>query len=256
MRALLKKAVAAAAGALAIALFVLSPAVVAAQDAVTPQNKAAIEKVVRDYILNNPEIVVEAIEALRERRRLAEANADQEFLRANAEQIYNDTASATDGNLKGDVTIVEFFDYRCGVCKRVHPIVKELMKGDPNIRRVMKEWPILGPNSVVASRAAIASRKQGDKLYFAFHNAMMEAKANLEMGTVMRIAKSVGLDTDQLSTDMKDPAINGIIQRNYALAENLKLNGTPSFLIGDRIIRGGQDLESMRQLVAIARQKK
>lgn len=256
MRAVFSWATAARTCLVVMTLVALMPLSATAQDTAAPQNKAAIEKIVREYILNNPEIVMEAIEALRERRRLAEANADQEFLRANAEQIYNDPASAADGDPRGDVTIVEFFDYRCGVCKRVHPIVKELMESDPKIRRVMKEWPILGPNSIVASRAAIAARKQGDDLYFAFHNAMMEAKSDLELPTVLQIAKSVGLDAARLSKDMDDPEIAETIRRNYALAENLKLNGTPSFLIGDRIIRGGQDLESMRQLVATARRAK
>ena len=240
--------------ALALAVFsVAGPPPAAAQD-VTDPNRAAMEKVVRDYILEHPEIIVEAIEKLRERKRLAEINADRETLVANTADIYRDKTSPVGGNPDGDVTVVEFFDYRCGVCRQVHPIVNQLIEGDPKIRRVYKEWPILGPESVVAARAAIAAHKQGR--YLPFHNALMEARSNVTEATVLRIASSVGLDVARLQMDMQSPETGAIIQKNYALAQSLKLNGTPSFLIGDRIIRGGQDLESMRALVAQARARK
>ncbi|CAN0580603.1 unnamed protein product, partial [Laminaria digitata] len=130
-------------------------------------DKAAIEKIVRDYILNNPEIITEAVKILQDRKKLADAAADRELLDANRAALLDNPASPVGGNPKGDVTVVEFFDYRCGVCKRIHPIIAELEKSDRNIRRVYKEWPILGPNSILASRAAIASRKQGK--YLPFH---------------------------------------------------------------------------------------
>ena len=227
-----------------------------ANDGGAAMDRSAVERIVRDYILKNPEIVMEAIQALRDRERMAEAENDRQALASLADRIFRDPASPVGGNPDGDVTVVEFFDYRCGVCKRVHPIVKELVAGDPKIRRVYKEWPILGPNSVIASRAALASRRQGDDRYFAFHDAMMVAKSGLEEPAILQIAKSVGLDLARLQKDMRDPEIEAIIRRNYELAEALNLNGTPSFLIGDRIIRGGQDLESMRKLVADARKAK
>ena len=127
----------------------------------TAGQKAAFEKVVRDYILQNPEIISEAIERLRAKQRLAEAQANKETLVTNWAAIFEDADAPVGGNPKGDVTVVEFFDYRCGVCKRIQLVVRELVKTDRNIRRVYKEWPILGPESVLAARAVIASRKQG-----------------------------------------------------------------------------------------------
>lgn len=233
----------------------LSPAQpTAAAGPVSPSDKAAMEQVIRDYLLENPEIIMEAIAKLREKKQLAEQQADRQAVASNAEVIYRDPTSPVGGNPKGDVTIVEFFDYRCGVCRRVHPIVNQLVDDDRNIRRVYKEWPILGPDSVIAARAAIAAQRQGK--YFEFHNAMMESRTSLEEPSILRIAATVGLDVDRLRKDMGSAETNAVLQRNYELAEKLKLNGTPSFLIGDRLIRGGQDLESMRATVAQIREAK
>ena len=219
----------------------------------TPDRRA-IETVIREYILENPEIVMQAIEKLQERQALAEREADRELVAAAAEEIFEDPDSPVGGNAAGDVTLVEFFDYRCGVCKRVHPIVAELVESDPGLRRVYKEWPILGPESTMAARAALASREQGE--YLAFHDALMEARTPLDEDAVMRIAASAGLDADRLRDDMSAPEIEETIRRNHELAARLGLNGTPSFLVGGRIVRGGRDLDSMRALVAEERERK
>ena len=223
---------------------------------VSAAHKAEFEKIVRDYILRNPEIVAEAIQILRAKKKVAEATADKEYLASNRATLISDPASPVGGNPKGDVTIVEFFDYRCGVCKRIYPIVDELVRTDKNIRHVYKDWPILGPNSVLAARAAIATHKQGK--YLSFHKVMIEAKSDFGEGTIMAIAQSVGLDAARLRKDMRSPETSAIFGKNYALAEKLKLNGTPSFVIGDTLLRGGggRDLESLRVLVAEARAKK
>jgi len=240
-------------GAAALIALALPAATAQADPGAGLPQRAIVEEIVRDYILNNPEIVMEAIEKLREKRREAELAADRNALRASAAALYEDPAAPVGGNPEGDVTIVEFFDYRCGVCKRVHPIVEELVKSDGKIRRVYKDWPILGPDSVVAARAALASRKQGK--YLPFSNAMMESKVNLNRDAVMAIARSVGIDTAKLDADMKAEEIDKIISQNYALADRLGLNGTPSFVIGETIVRGGQGLDAMRALVAEAREK-
>ena len=242
--------------AAAVLAFVAGPATSAGS--LTETQKKEVEAVIQDYLLKNPEIISKAIDALQARQREAEEKASKAALIANRSQLFKDATSPVGGNPNGDITVIEFFDYRCGVCKRVHPIVARLIKDDPNIRRVYKEWPILGPDSVLAARAALASRKQGK--YFVFHNAMMEAlisgKAEGVAASIMTIAKRVGLDTTQLTRDMGSPEINGILQRNFALAEALKLNGTPSFVIEDTLLKGGRDLPTMRKLVADARAKK
>ena len=140
------------------------------------------------------------------------------------------------------------------MCKRVHPIVAKLIEEDPKIRRVYKEWPILGPDSVTAAHAALASRKQGK--YFAFHKALMEARGRLNRDAVMKVAKRVGLDTTQLARDMESPEIKQILRQNNTLAAALKLNGTPSFVIGDTLLRGGRGLAGLQKLVAEARARK
>jgi protein-disulfide isomerase len=233
------------------------PAGLSAQSAKGPAattDKAAVEKIVRDYILNNPELITDAIRILREKKKLAENAGDMQMLASNRAELVSDPESPVGGNPNGDVTVVEFFDYRCGVCKRVHPIVDQLIKSDPNIRRVYKEWPILGPNSVLAARAAIASRNQGK--YLSFHKVMMDASSSFGESAIMAMAESVGIDAARLRKDMRTPETDEIIRKNYALAEKLKLNGTPSFVIGDTLLRGGRDLDSLRALVAEARAKR
>ena len=248
-----------AAGALTALVFMAGMTGAASAQAPSPASagtadKAAIEKIVRDYILDNPEIVADAIQRLREKKKRADGAADLQRLAANRDALLNDPASPVGGNPQGDVTIVEFFDYRCGVCKRLHPIVDELVKSDPDIRRVYKDWPILGPNSVLAARAAIASRKQGK--YLSFHKVMMESGSAFGESAIMAMAESVGIDAARLRRDMRAAETDEIIRSNYALAEKLKLTGTPSIVIGDTLLRGARDLASLRALVAGARAKK
>lgn len=230
---------------------------VLAQDknATTASSPAAIEKIVRDYLKKHPEIVVEAIESYRQQQRAREEAAALKVVSDRKAELTKDPYSVVGGNPNGDVTVVEFFDYRCGVCKRVHAVVAKLERRDKNVRRVYKEWPILGPESVFASRAAIASRKQGDKKYIAFHNAMMEARKALSTKAVFEIAGRVGLDRQRLQKDMKSSEVDQIIKRNYGLASALKLTGTPSFVIGDQLLRGARDFDTMLQMVRDARKK-
>jgi protein-disulfide isomerase len=234
-------------GVAALCVCLVSPAANAA-DKISPDQKKAFESVIRQYLLENPEIIAEAIEALQKKRERAEADAGKAVLRSQHAALFNDPESPISGDKNGDVTVVEFFDYRCGVCKRVHPIVDTLMKGDRKLRRVYKDWPILGPDSVFAARAALASRAQGK--YLEFHNAMMAARGRLDKSAVYKIAKNIGIDHQRLLRDMDSPEIAKILRRNYQLAEALKLNGTPSFVIGDKILKGGRDLATMRQIVA------
>ena len=214
----------------------------------------AIEKIIRNYILSNPEIVAEAISLIQEKKKLDETAADRHMLLENRKEIIYDPASPVAGNPNGDVSIVEFFGYRCGVCRQIHPIVNQLVKSDSNIRHVFKIWPILGPRSVLAGRAAIASRRQGK--YHAFHKVMMETNSAFDENAIMGMAESIGIDTALLRVDLFSAETDAMISKNYALAEKLKLNGTPSFVIGDVLLRGARDLESLRRLVAAARAKK
>jgi protein-disulfide isomerase len=212
------------------------------------------EQRVREYLLKNPEVIMEALQVLQERQRAAEAENLKRTLAERSEEILNDPAAPTGGNPAGDVTLVEFFDYNCPYCRRVAPTVTELEEADPDLRLVYKEFPILGPGSQFAARAALASRRQGK--YVPFHNALMQATDQVTEATVMETAREVGLDTEQLRADMQDPAIQEAIGRNLQLASALGITGTPSFIIGEEVVPGAVDLGTLQSLIAHARREK
>jgi len=213
----------------------------------------AVERVVEDYLDHHPEFVSKAIDRLHEQQATAAHDAARTAIRDNASALFHDAADQVLGNPQGDVTVVEFFDYRCPYCKRVTPDLMATLKSDGNIRLVLKEFPILGPDSVLATRAAIASVKQGK--YAAFHLALLGSKSALDEKTIMSIAESTGLDTTRLAADMKDPAIDAVVKKNYALAEALKIDGTPAFVIGDELVPGVLDGSELEKLVKAARAK-
>ena len=166
-------------------------------------------------------------------------------------EIFDDPAAPVGGNPQGDVTIVEFFDYRCPYCKQVLPSLQELLKEDHKLRFVYKEMPVLGPQSVVAARAALAAQRQGK--YEAFHSSMMATKGQIGEDTVYKVAGSVGLDVDRLKKDMAAPEIEQTLKANLALADALNIHGTPGFVIGDHIVPGAIDLDALKNMVADAR---
>lgn len=210
-----------------------------------------LDQRIRDYILDHPEVVVEAIQRWQDQQRQAQAEQYKAVVQQRKGEIFDTSVGTTVGNPDGDVTVVEFMDYNCGYCRRVFPAVQQLAEEDGNVRILFKEFPILGPGSDFASRAALASREQG--LYREFHNALMTSGKRLEKAQVLAIAEEVGLDVQQLQADMNDPAIDEIIRRNHALAQDLAINGTPGFVIGDEIVRGATSLEHLRQLITEAR---
>lgn len=230
-----------AAAALGLALLAgpLNLAPVLAAEAKAPLSSAqeeAIKALVKKYLIEHPEIIVEAMERLRAEREKKQKEQVKAALVAKRAEIYDDKASPTAGNTAGDVTIVEFFDYQCGYCKSVVDRLMKTVKEDGKIKIVFKEFPILGPQSVFAARAALAAKKQGK--YFEFHNALMKLKGRVTQVSVFAVAKSVGIDTKQLAKDMRDPAIEKALRANFALARSLRINGTPAFIIGDQLVPG------------------
>jgi protein-disulfide isomerase len=244
---------------LCIAALLLSAALGVGQAIAQPtspmSSKAAeldpFEQRVREYLLKNPEVIMEALQILQERQRAAEADNLKRTIAERSEEILNDPAAPVGGNASGDVTLVEFFDYNCPYCRRVAPTVADLEEADPDLRIVYKEYPILGPGSQFAARAALASQRQGK--YVAFHNALMQATEQVTEQTVMAIAREVGLDTEQLRADMQDPAIQEAIGRNLQLANALGITGTPSFIIGEEVVPGAVDHRTLQSLIARAR---
>ncbi|AWU94406.1 DsbA family protein [Azospirillum ramasamyi] len=241
--------------ALPIAALALSAAAPAhAQSASFDGNqKAAIEKIVRDYLMEHPEVILQAVDAMQERQKAAEAEQARMALIENKQELTRNPADPVAGNPQGDVTVVEFFDYQCGYCKAVHADTLALVKGDPKLRLVLKEFPILGPASLLASKAALASRSQGK--YMELHNALMSHRGQLDEAVIMRLAKSVGLDTDRLKKDMESPDVLTAIAANQSLAEKLNIRGTPAFVFGDELVPGAIKLDDMKRLTDAARSK-
>lgn len=237
------------AASISLAMLWVFPAASLAQSA--PADKTATKQMIREILQENPEILMEALDALRTKMEAGQAPGSREGLSKLRQELERDPDTFIAGNPQGDVTIVEFFDYRCGYCKRAQPIIQELLQKDGRIRLALKEFPILGPDSVVASRAAIAAMKQ--QKYAAFHNALMAAPGQLSEERILRIATDTGLDAVKLRTDMDDPKIKKIIDRNHKIAQTLNITGTPSFIIGDTLVPGFIDLEQLQQLVAAAR---
>ncbi len=208
---------------------VVSIGAAAGQEWLTAGHMWALDTILREVIVRNPEIIV---------RR---------------DELLSDSASPVGGNPDGDVTVVEFFDYQCPYCKRIFPSIQALLAEDRNLRYVFKEFPILGKESIFAARAALAAQRQGK--YLEFHAALMPAKGKLTETRVMRLAESVGLDVDRLRRDMADGTIDAMIRRNLDLADGLGIFSTPVFIIGDTQVPGAVEVDTLKTLIARARQR-
>ena len=195
--------------------------------------KTQIEGVVKDYLVKNPDVVVQALQTYQQQqmdqaRKTMEKT--QEFAPKFAKDLFHEAADPVAGNPKGKVTVVEFFDYQCPHCVEMTPVIEAIIQSNPNVRIVFKEFPIRGPGSEIAARAALAANMQGK--YFELHKALMAANRQLNENDVLTIAKAVGLNVDKLKTDMKSDKVSQEIKANYKLAQELKLIGTPAFFVG------------------------
>ncbi len=220
----------------------------------TASDKTAIQNIVRQYILENPEIITEALKTLQERERLTQEKIQRKALQKSAAQLYENPMTPEYGNPQGDAVVVEFFDYQCGYCKRVFPNLMQVVQADEKLRVIWKELPILGPVSRFAAKAAMASTAQGK--YFDYHVALMSLPGRLTKKSVMDTAKKVGLDINRLIKDMGSPKIKLYLDETLELAQSLGINGTPAFLIGNQIFPGAISADRMRKVIAQVRQKK
>jgi protein-disulfide isomerase len=236
-----------------LALAVAIPAVYAKDAPLTAKQTAQIEAVIRAYLLSKPAIIREAIVALQKQDAEVAAVKSKATLNALRKELLEAPMSPSQGNPKADVTIVEFFDFKCGYCKRVSPVLHEILKTDPNVRVVFKQLPVLGPDSIFAAQVALAASKQGK--YDVFHDALMGAES-LDETSVFALVEKLGLDTQKLRQDMLSPDIKAELEANLALSAPLGITGTPGFVIGDNIAPGAMDIDAMRQMIAVARQKK
>ena len=224
----------------------------ASSSAFTPAQRAEFGKLVREYLLANPEVIVEVSEELQRRQQEAQNKQRREVLSSSKEQIFRSPVDFVLGDENGDVTIVEYFDYNCGWCKRALNEVTKLTKSDPKVRVVMKEFPIFGEHSEFAARAALASKAQGK--YWDFHVALMK-ESRVTKDNVMTIAKRVGIDTDALQAEMKKPKYTEAIRQTQQTATALGIEGTPGFIVDGRINPGYLPEAQLRAMVAEVRQK-
>ncbi len=211
----------------------------------------AIEEVVRNYLLTHPEILRDAANVLERRDREAAAERRRQAIAAYRPELEDDPDTPVMGNPDGDVTVVEFFDYRCPYCRGVVDDLMREVKADGNIRLVMKELPVLGPASVDAARAALAAAMQ--ERYADLHMALMQAPGGLDARAVLSIARETGLDVPRLRRDMDSAEVSAMIERNLALAQALRVGGTPTFVIGETLVPGALDMAQLRHLVAQTR---
>ncbi len=232
-----------------------APAAPAAAAPMGDAQRQAIETVVRDYLMKNPEILQEAMAELEKRQQEAQKVAQASALKETRDTLHNSPHGFVAGNPNGDVTVVEFFDYNCGYCKRALADLQTLIKGDPKLKVVLRDFPVLGPDSLEASKVALAAKQQlkGDKL-FDYHTRLLESRGRVNGERAIAVAKEMGLDVAKLQKDMQAPDIQAALQENVGLGDKLGLSGTPAFIIGDEIIPGAVGVEPIRKTVAGVRQ--
>jgi protein-disulfide isomerase len=211
---------------------------------------------VRAFLVENPEVIVEALEVFEQRRAEQATERDRMMVQALAADLTDPATSWIGGNPDGDVTVIEFMDYRCGYCRRAHPEIEDLIASDGDIRYVLKEFPILGDQSMLAARFAIAARMvAGDDAYKRVHDALMTLEGDINELSLELMAEEIGLDAAAISARMGDAEVTDVIRANRVLAQELQINGTPSFVFGSEMVRGYVPLEAMRQIVAELRRE-
>lgn len=236
---------------LPIAALALGLAAPALSQGFTPEQRAEVLSILRDALRSDPSILRDALAGLEEAEQRDRAEARRAAIAANAEALFRDAADPVKGNPRGDVTLVEFFDARCGYCKQLHPTMEALLRRDPNVRVVMKDLPILGPNSVLAARALLAAQRQGR--YGPLYDALLTLRVEPTEAVIRQQAERAGLDWTRLRRDMDDPAVERRIQSNLRLAGALGIEGTPALVIGETLVPGAVELPALERLVAEAR---
>lgn len=214
--------------------------------------KSAIEDVVRDYLTSkHPEVLMEAMKELQKRDQATAETKSKEAIANFKDKIFNDPNTPVGGNPKGDVVMVEFFDYQCGYCKMTEPAILKVLQEDKNVKFLYKDFPILGPMSVTAAKASLASVRQNK--YVKFHDALIGKKDHLSEDMIYQTAKDVGMDVEKLKKDMADDSIGKLVDANLKLGGDIGVRGTPMFIIGSQVYPGALQYEQMKKAVDDAR---
>ncbi|HEX5213509.1 MAG TPA: DsbA family protein [Pseudolabrys sp.] len=240
------------AAACAALLAIAAPQFARAQN-FSPAQKSDIESVVHDYLLAHPEVLQEAMAELEKRQTAAEAEKHKVAVKEHAQELFSSPKQVTLGNPNGNVTFVEFFDYNCGYCKRAMDDMLTLMKDDPKLKVVLKEFPVLGPGSLEAARVAVAVRMQNPKKYLEFHTKLLGGRGAADEAHALAVAKDIGMNMPQLQKDMKSPEVKATLDEDMKLAEALGLNGTPSYVIGSEVVVGAIGLPGLQSKINTAR---
>ncbi|GAA3873827.1 DsbA family protein [Celeribacter arenosi] len=220
-------------------------------NAMSDDERSAFRAEIKSYLLENPEVLMEAVEVYNQRQEAAQGDNDAALIAAHYDQLYNAPGDLILGNPDGDIVMVEFSDYRCGYCKRAHPDMKALLEGDGNIKLIVKEFPILGEASTLASRFAIATRLvEGDEVYARLHEALMETNGDITLGILKRIAKGIDINVGAVTDKMDDDEVTAQIATNHQLGSVLQINGTPSFVLEGQFLRGYVPYDAMKEIVA------
>ncbi|MDR3467295.1 MAG: DsbA family protein [Xanthobacteraceae bacterium] len=221
----------------------------------TDAQRGELEQIIKSYLIAHPEVLEDMTAELTKRQQAAEAEKHRVAVKQDGETIFNSPRGVTVGNRQGDVTFVEFFDYNCGYCKRAMTDMLDLMKSDPKLRVVLKEFPVLGPGSVEAAQVAVAVRMQdpsGAK-YLDFHQRLLSGRGQADKARALAAAKEAGLDMARLEKDLASPEVKATLEENFKLAEDMGLNGTPSYVIGDQVVVGAVGLEGLTRKISEAR---
>ena len=223
-----------------------------ASSPVSKQERESVEKIVHDYLLAHPEVIREAIVALQAKEESEKQQVTAENMKKFNSEIYMDADAPVAGNAKGDVTVVVFYDYFCSYCRKTIPGLQDLVAKDPLVKIIYKQFPILGPDSLVAAKAAIAAERQGK--FLAFHQAMIGADS-AKSTEIKAIAEKIGLDYARLQKDMADSKTSNAIARNMSLASSLNVDGTPAYLVGDEFVPGAVSTDALAKIVVAQRGK-
>ena len=221
----------------------------------TAGQKSEVERILRDYLIAHPEVIQDAMAELDKRQSAADAEKHKAMIKQNAQTIFSSPRQVVLGNPDGNVTFVEFFDYNCGYCKRAMDDMLTLLKDDPELKIVLKEFPVLGPGSVEAAQVAVAVRMQDKtgKKYLEFHQKLLGGRGQADKARALAVAKDIGLDMTRLEKDLASAEVKATLQENFKVAEALGLNGTPSYVIGDNVVVGAVGLEALKEKVNTSR---
>ena len=240
-----------------LAVFIALPAAAPVRaQSFTADQRGEIERIVKEYLLSHPELLQEVMSELEKRQAVAEAEKHRTAVKQYSEAIFSSPRQVTLGNTQGDVTVVEFFDYNCGYCKRAMSDMLDLMKNDAKLKFVLKEFPVLGEGSMQAAQVAAAVRmqdKSGGKKYLEFHQKLLAGRGPADKARALAVAKEIGLDVARIEKDMAGDEVKAQLEESFKLAEALGLNGTPSYVVGNDVVVGAVGLNTLKEKVNAAR---